>query len=49
MALKDFSFAQLDKKARLSVGTVEKKSDRDDLPHAKNYCSHNRTCSAYRR
>ena len=48
MSLKDFSFAQLNRSAQLKVG-VEKKSGKDDLPVAKNYCSHNRTCSAYRK
>ena len=35
MSLKDFSFAQLNRSAQLKVG-VEKKSDKDDLPVAKN-------------
>ena len=30
MSLKDFSFAQLDKSARLSVGKTEEKSDKKD-------------------
>jgi len=48
MSLKDFSFKQLDKAARLSVG-VEKKSDKENVSVAKNSCSHNRTCSAFRK
>lgn len=48
MSLKDFSFKQLDKSASFKVG-VEKKSDKENLSVAKNYCSHNRTCSAYRK
>ena len=30
MSLKDFSFAQLDKSARLSVGKTEEKSDKKE-------------------
>jgi len=48
MSLKDFSFKQLDKAAQLVVG-VEKKSDKENLSVAKNSCSHNRTCSAFRK
>ena len=43
MALKDFSFAQLDKKARLSVGTVEKKSGKVHM--GRGMCSTARSCT----
>lgn len=47
MSLKDFSFAQLDKKARLSVGTVEKKSNKDTSSVARTHCV-TRHCSVSR-
>ena len=43
MSLKDFSFKQLDKTAKLSVG-VEKKSDKTDESIARNNASA-RSCS----
>ena len=49
MSLRDFSFKQLDKAARLSVGTVNKSNADEKIHVGRGTCSTARTCTSYRK